>query len=303
VWRFSLDTGVVGLLRYGSGIPVAADDNYAGSARVYPIAWSLGSGDPYGAWPGVGSGVYFQRGTNVFAAGEPPIFATAGEQVLELAPLGTASVPGILFMTSNGVSAEAVGQGSVAKLGPCDTRPGEFTSLSSAFTGVPGLWIGAFTKSLTSSVVTEETPLVCLGSAAAAGCGGSSTCSKDAQVVNAARNPSIAFTSLETDPAGRVYEIAATPFVDSTKGQSNLGISVLRVDLNTLTADAAAKTLAVTPAPVLVASIPFVVGTPGPDWPAIAVNGEHIGISWIQPAATGNRDELHVARYRICFPN
>jgi hypothetical protein len=303
VWRFSLDTGLVGLLTLKASAAAAADDNYAGGVRIYPPAWSLGAGEGYAAWPGVGSGVFVERGTNALAAGAMPTFATAGQQALEVAPLGTAALPGVLFMTSTGVSSEAIGQGVAAKLGQCDTRPGEFTSLSSAFTGVPGLWIGAFTKSLTSSVVTEETPLVCLGTPGAAACGGASTCSKDAQVENAVRNPALAFTSLAADPVGRVYEIAATPFVDSAKGQSNLGVSVVRVDLNSLTADAAAKTLSVTPAPVLVASVPFVAGTPGPDWPAIAVNGEHIGISWIQPAPTGNRDELHVARYRICFPN
>ena len=40
----------------------------------------------------------------------------------------------------------------------------------------------------------------------------------------------------------------------------------------------------------------------GPDWPALAISGEHLGIAWIQPAAGGLHDELHVERYRICFP-
>jgi hypothetical protein len=66
----------------------------------------------------------------------------------------------------------------------------------------------------------------------------------------------------------------------------------------------------ITPTPVVVATAPLSTGgTTGPQWPAVAFAGtDRVGLSWLEPGiatagTTGTtHDELHVARYRICFP-
>ncbi len=313
VYRYQFEPGLLGTgLRYQSGAPAAADTNYVGSNRLYPIAWNLGGGgNDYAAWPGSG-GIYLQNGNNALKAGTTPTFGVGAGPFIGLGPLGATGTPGVSFVTSSGLHAQGVGQPMPSAIPQCDPRAGTFIAESSVPSGIDGVSFATFTRTFPNNtgILTEETPLLCKVYAAYTLCGGDSSCTKDSEVLSATRAPAVTFFSRPNDPAGRVYEVQALPYNDPVKSLSYLALQVVRVDINLNDADAAAKTTLITPTPIVVATAPLSTGgTTGPQWPAVAFAGtDRIGLSWLEPGiasagTTGTtHDELHVARYRICFP-
>jgi hypothetical protein len=289
-------------LKFASATAAAADANYLGGLRVYPVAWSEGVANAlWGAWPGNGSGVYLHNGTTTTPAGALPTIAT-GAQVVALAPLGVGAVPGVLYV-SDGPYAQALGQPTPVALGQCDTRAGAFSSATSApVPGLPGAWSGAWSKTVGSSVLTEQLVVGCVNQRGVSACGGSTKCeAKD--LIAGVRNPALTFAKVQGDPAGRVYEIFVLPAIDLAKNTASLQVQVVRADINLTSGDAGVQTLSLTPTPLELASAQVTRMDQGPDLPAVAFVGpDKFAVAWIQPSATGSGDELHVERERICFP-
>jgi hypothetical protein len=314
VYRFEFEPGLLGTgLRYQSGAPAAVDTNYVGTNRLFPIAWNLGGGGgDYAAWPGSG-GIYLQNGNNALKTGTAPTFGVgAGPFSGGLGPLGVGSSPGVSFVNSSGLHAQGLGQPIPSDIPQCDARAGTFIADTSVPTGIDGVSFAASTRTFPNNggILTEETPLLCKVLAAYTSCGGDSSCTKDSEVLSATRAPAITFFTRANDPVGRVYEVQALPYNDPTQSLAYLALQVVRIDIDLNDADAAAKTTLITPTPVVVATAPLSTGgTTGPQWPAVAFAGtDRVGLSWLEPGiatagTTGTtHDELHVARYRICFP-
>src|ERR1041385_3355318 len=60
VWQVTTDTSLAVL----SAVPAAADNNYAGSATTYPIAWAPSGSEVFAAWPGATAGVFLHHASN-----------------------------------------------------------------------------------------------------------------------------------------------------------------------------------------------------------------------------------------------
>jgi hypothetical protein len=296
---FDLNGGYLG------NLPAAIDANYGGGRRVHPIAWQPPAGEVWGAWPGASGGVYLHTGQGAILTGEPPQMAPLAGQVFALAPLAAGNQPAVMWLTASSVNVQAVGQPLPVTLGQCDAQAGTFISATTAWTTLAGIYFGAWTKATPApSVMTETAPIFCLDESGARGCIGSPTCGRDSDVTSGVRNIAMEFVDIDGDPAGRVYQVAATPTFDGSNPsnlEAILQLGVLEIDFDPTMPDAAANTRAVTAEPVEVARTPLASNGDGPDWPAVSViPPDRVAVAWLQPSATG--DELHVERFRLCLP-
>jgi hypothetical protein len=235
--------------------------------------------------------------------GASPAIAAPGGKVTHVAPLSAGVLPGVLFVNSR-ASVQVFGQLLPISLGACDASPGTLTNALTTHSLVDGIWLGGWTKTKTSGGwVTEVKPLICGTSSSGVACLGSLTCQADDAQYDGVRNPAITFVRnvIGNDPAGRVYEIMALPYVNTQINEAGIGLQMLQVDFDTSTADASVRSTPITQNPVPVVKMPPGTNNAGPDWPAMAfLEPDRLGIAWIQPAATGQ--ELHVERHKVCFP-
>ena len=296
---FNLEGGYLGSL------PAAIDANYRGGRRVHPIAWQPPAGEVWGAWPGASGGVYLHTGEGSILAGEGPQVGPLAGQVFALAPLAAGNQPALMWLTASAVNVQAVGQPAPVTLGQCDAQPGTFISATTAWTTLGGIYFGAWTKATPApNVMTETAPIFCLDESGARGCIGSPTCGRDSDVTAGVRNIAMEFVDIDGDPAGRVYQVSATPTFDGSNPsniEAILQLGVLEIDFDPTMLDAAASFRDVTLTPVELARMPLAANGDGPDWPAVSViPPDRVAVAWLQPGATG--DELHVERFRLCLP-
>lgn len=300
VWEVTTDAS----LTVQGAAPAAADSNYLGAATTYPIAWSPSGAEVYSAWPGAAGGVFVHRaGDAPLATGAPPALGGTA-QITSLAPLGAGSIPAVFYIGA-GPYVQAVGQANPFPLGGCDARPGTYTDAFSAFTKIQDLWIGGWTKTLTAGgTVSETKPIVCGSSSSGVACLGSPRCDSGDQTLPGVRDPAILFVTNTGDPAGRVYQIVAAPYVDPAKNQMGLDLDMVQIDFNLSQPDGGEKTTHITPTPIPLSTVMGGASAAGPDWPAMAfMDPDRLAIAWIEPdASVIGQDALHVERHRICFP-
>lgn len=304
------DPGVVVRLTFGLDLSFVQGQatsttvaDYVGSPQLYPVVWQPTGGEVTAAWPAPMGGVLFHTGTTQITTASGDIGVSEG-RVLGLGPLAAGTTPGALYVTETGVHVQALNQLLPKTLTLCDTSAGTFTSATTAFTGLlNGVWMGAWSKQLTTSAVTETRPILCLSGATGSGCGAPEMCgSTGDNVLPGVRNIALSFLSVQGDPPGRVYEISASSFVDSATTEGGISLSSFRADFNLDNPDAGVDAVAVTQTPVELSRMPLGTNGLGPDWPAMALlPPDKFGVAWIQPSESGG-DELHIERYRICFP-
>jgi hypothetical protein len=302
VYRYVFAPGLLGGVKLSSSTAAAADTNYTGDLHSYPVAWV--QGNTYSAWVGA-DGVYLQSGNVTVPTGATATFPSANP-VLGVAPLGLNDTPGVAFLTANGLSTQALGQAAAASAGQCDDRAGTFTALTSASAATPNVWIAEYTKTLANGILTERAPVTCSLVNGTPSCKATATCSKNDSVLSGTRNPSLTYFSRASDPPTRFYVAQVAAVADNASGMENLELTVTQVDTG---GDAGVVSTLVTPTPIIISQAPLNPGTgvgatptaTTPDWPAVSFGGaDRLGIAWLQGTTT--REDLHVARYKICYP-
>lgn len=277
-----LSSKVVGL-SYGSSNPT-----------VFPQALAIGD-QIFGAWiQEDGTIALHDVGTGQTAsAGDPSIPATT------LALLSTRDQrPAVLFTSESdgalGAWVEPEG-GSRARLEECVDAPGTYLSSSVIGTQRPGLWLANVTREGESSATTTSGTLACGGLACVLA---SDDCSKVASS-SAIRNVAGATVHFDTDDAGVVYSVIATPeLVPGDEGNS----PGARLTLSLGRADFGVEPVKKEELGRVEAARSAEEGTAGPDWPAVAIlPSRKAAVAWISPSPSGVGTELHVERYEMCL--
>ncbi len=298
VWHLVFDQDLSLLTGAGRSARAATDASYApASERNYPVVWLAPSTSVHGAWIGA-TGVFLHHAGGVpFSSGAQPTFAG---NVKVIAPIGAGQSVGLVMGTS-GLQAQLESQASSSQVSTCGSG-GEVTNLTTAFTGIPGIWWATWTRLSASQVSTESSLIACQAGPPAVCSYQKADCQTDPPTVNV-RNQVLDITRRTTDPAGRIFEFIATPSIQpGDAGQPPNGLlqlTVLQADIK-LGAAGESTTKVLTPEPKTVARMPL-VGAAGPDWPAMSSLGaEHLGMAWIEPTTAGGT-RLRTVRYRLCL--
>jgi hypothetical protein len=267
----------------------------------YPVVANLG-GEIAATWINGSQNVSLWTGK---LAG--PSEVAVGRTPMTVALIATdANDPLALYgVDGGGVFVEGSGFPAVG-MDECQVNPGGYLSAASVSTGIPGFWIGYWTKYALPGdegyLTTDARGIGC----GASGCASAPATDCGSAANNLVRNVAVAGAVRPGDPTGVVHMIQVTPLIGTEDNGATLSAGLLanasRIDFGdvpfqgeTMTTDLGSVPLAAMPT-----TLP---NLEGPDWPAVAyVPPNRIAIAWTQPAPTTG-SEVRIQRYRLCAPD
>jgi hypothetical protein len=226
--------------------------------------------------------------------------AGAADPAVAFATVASPNLPGVIYARQSGdVFAEI--EGVVPnQLNRCLLGDLSFVSMSNTSMQIEGAWFAGWSVLSSASFGSEGKAVFC----ADAGCV-SEACEAADEEFNFARNPAVATTRRQGDPAGVVFIAAASPIFavnadDSTDAELRLGI--LRIDfgenlMNTENAETEVL------ADISVSRMPTDDALSGPNLPAMSfMPPDKLALAWIEPSSDAPMGALRVQRYQMCLP-
>lgn len=298
VWHLVMDMS----FQVQTPMPVSSltEGYWAVSPYSHPVAL-LADGQVYAAWINADGSVSLSDGSLA-----PPKHLAVGVQATTLSIFGsTDDQPHVLYgVYGGGVFIERPGLAPFP-LAECQQAPGAYLSSSATFTGVTGLWVGAWTKvpladTQDGFLTTNGRAFVC----GKDGCGSDQAACKDTDTNNLIRNPATVVVHRPGDPTGLVEMVQAAPFIGTEGGKTQANLTLIQQSIQYGNPPFMEAPVVEDIAP----AIPLATqeGVPpafrGPDLPAVGfVSPDRFAVAWIQPAAATG-DELRVQRYKMCLP-
>jgi len=314
----------------GGGVRLASAANYrAVSPYVGPAAGQPDNGEPFVVWNGCTTttpdgpvcvtteptnnskaGIYIHSGSTALDIDAPgDAFIPEPAPLSGLAALTLGATPGAMWMGNLDPSGVSVKTGFANGEPPrdviqCNTVSGFTGSWLDAGRSRSDLWTVTWSeRSGSTNFFSEVTALQCAGT----GCAETvipppaTTCPippPDGRLVPGTRAIVVRSLRRPGDPTERVYQCVA--YAASDEENAAVQMSVSRVDYSQVDE----MGLVVPNETVKIGEVAL-AKTPlagAPDRPAIATMApDRVAISWMQPAAAGGGQELHVQRYRICY--
>jgi len=225
------------------------------------------------------------------------VLSPTGVVVSQIAPLGSANAPGVLWTSAGGVNAQMLG-GMPSPVQACNMQPGAYLSAASAEI-LPGFWLGSWTKAGDGYLVNEGKGFGCSAST----CASDQMCGGAEQLTPGLRNPALATAARAGDPTATVLLASATPVLTSDPGGPT-GALFLNLQRMMIQPGPPTRAMSEDIASVEVARMPLgpAPSFEGPDWPAVSILPPNkIAVAWIEPG-TGGQDRLRLERYKICLP-
>lgn len=273
---------------------------WATSPYSYPVALYT-DGQVYGAWINADGSISLSDGSI-----QPPKRLADGMQATTLSLFAsTDGQPHVLYGAyASGVFIERPGLAAL-QLTECQDQPGAYVSSSATFTGLTGLWVGAWTKvpladTTDGFLTTNGRAFVC----GKDGCGSDMTACKPSDPNNLIRNPATVIVHRPEDPTGLVELVEAVPFIGTDNGGNQGNLMLLQQSIRYGNPPFMDPPLVedIAPSIPLASQEALPPNFRGPDFPTVGfVPPDHFAVSWIQPAETTG-DELRVQRYRMCLP-
>jgi hypothetical protein len=272
--------------------PLPVGDDYATHIPTnYPVAINI-DGAIYGAWITAAQSIELSGVSAI-----NPVLAT-GLQPTTLTLMATSDDRPAVLYTGTGSGAYVETADASFPVNECQANDGAYFSSTATWIGLPGAYVGSWTKAA-DEFLTHESKLVLCGPGE---CVSDATCEGgNSDIV--ARNIVATSAKLPGDPAGVVHYAQATPFL--TQGaepdsvDAGLLLQLLRIDFGDDPLVDETSTTEIGPA-LQIARAASDDTHAGPDWPAIAyVAPDKVAVAWLQPGADG--DELRVQRYQMCL--
>jgi hypothetical protein len=268
----------------------------------HPVVANLG-GDIAATWINASQGVSLWTGR---LAG--PVALAAGRAPMTTALLASSENDALVLYGVNGGGVFVEGNGVPAMgVEECQVRPGGYLSSASTPIGIPGFWLGFWTKYGEASG-TEPGFLTSDGrgfACSAAGCATAPAAECQNALDTAARNVALVSAVRPGDPTGLVHLVQVTPVVaanDTGELYAAALLSAQRIDFGLVPFqdEPVATELG---EPIVLSAMPTAEPDfTGPDWPTVAyVPPDRIAVTWIQPSLEEG-SELRIQRYRLCAP-
>lgn len=275
------------------------------SDRVGPEASRVPGNEPFVVWPGrtaeaePRTGLFYQQGDEVVQIDQPRTgFTAVPDPLTGLQALYTQSTPAAVWTTSSAAGGVQLFAGTAAgewsELAQCAHDPAEVGLGLHASLTLDDLWTVSWSKEATGGFFSENTVVECAGT----------TCTDRSDIaVGEACDDATVQRRVTED----VRHLLVEAFPDPTDANVLYQVILLGVDQggdSTLAAIANRVDLSVTEGgEERLGTVTIASGDTdgGPDWPTVAVlPPDKLAIGWITPAAEGDGQEAHLARYRIC---
>jgi hypothetical protein len=264
----------------------------------HPVVANLG-GDVAATWINASQGVSLWTGAlagpaEIAVGRAPTVVALLASQTND--PLALYGVDGGgVFVEGNGIPAIGVEE--------CQMNPGGYLSASTVSTGIPGFWLGYWTKYALPGdegyLTTDARGLAC----SPAGCASAPAADCDKAMNNLVRNVAVAGAVRPGDPTGMIHLVQVTPVIGTEDGGSTLYAGLLanasRIEFGQVpfASDTVTTDLGSVPLAAMPTALP---NLEGPDWPVVAyVPPDRFAIAWTQPSVSAG-SEVRVQRYRLC---
>ena len=266
---------------------------YLADRQRHPVVWQLNNNELRAAWRSAETGLYLHPGgRSIIAYADPATPDMApGESVLDVAAMtDTAGGAAVLWTNASGeLRAQAEGDNTSSLLEQCGASPHTLVSLSTARLGTTdAFWFASFTQ--VDPISSEFGIVQCIPDA---GCIKPFTCgSENASVIADQYSSVFAHTTRQQDPDYVSYFVSVTPSIVDSTGVLELQGSI-QIDDPEAGASRSLGTVRL-----------------GENDTARVPRSPHVAIvapdkvvtTWIQAAADGSGDELHVTRHRLCLP-
>ena len=298
VWHLVMDSSFQAQTPEPEGS--VTDGYWSASPYSHPVAL-LADSTVYSAWISADGSISLSNGSLL-----PPRKLAVGVQATTLSIFTSSDdEPHVLYgVYGGGVFIERPGLTPFA-VSECQDAPGAYLSSSATFTGIAGLWVGAWTKvalaDATDGFLTTNGRALACGKD---GCATDQAACEPTDANNLIRNPASVVIHRPGDPPGLVELVQAAPFIGTEGGanQANLVLIQQSIQYGSPPFMEAPIVEDIAPALPLATAKTAAPAFRGPDFPAVAfVPPDRFAVAWTQPAATTG-DELRVQRYRMCLP-